>query len=310
MSDRSGALKQKRSREIEVIMKLHFTFLLLIAAIMLIGWTIVNFAAADYAQNRLDELTSYPLLAYVADSTAAVELTDILIMHPAVDRVSVQSGFDASQELIESHALNISADLLSKFNLPDIVHIHLKSAHSAIEQRDSLLVLIQTRVHPDDVESHPALWERISRELHLIKKHSLYLNGFIAVLMLFLVVFMRLNYENWLARLRPLRKRTVVDELREKRAHIRHIVMMMFVPPALSPLLYYLLLYLNKISVFLEWWVFVLQLLVFVIASVVVIISEQTSKHSELLLIDDAPEHQEPEPERSKNNSPSDETLT
>jgi len=268
-------------------MKLHFTFLLLIAALMLIGWTIINYAAAVYAQNRLDELTSYPLLAYVADSTAASELASELIQHPGVDSIKIQSGLEASRQVIESHALNITADLLAKFSLPDIVHIYLQNTHSAIEQRDSLLAKIQTYVHPEDIESHPILYDKISADLHLIKTHSLYLNGFIALLMLLLVVFMRLNYENWQARLRPFKKRTVVDDIREKRTHIRHVVMMMFIPPALSPLLYYILLYLNKISVFLEWWVFALQLIVFIIASVIVIISENSFKHSDLLRIDD-----------------------
>ncbi len=268
-------------------MKLHFTFLLAVAALALVGWTIINYVTADYAQGKLDELTSYPLMAYVPDSTAAQALSGALVIHPAVDSIRIQSGMDASREVIESHSLNIMPDLLAKFNLPDIVHIHLNSAHQMIGQRDSLLALIGEYVHADDIESHPALWKKIIGELHQIKRYSLYLNGFIALLMLLLVTFMRLNYENLQVRLRPYRKRTVVDEMREKRTHIRHIVLMLFIPPTLSPLLYYILLYLNKISVFLDWWIFGLQLIVFIIASIIVIISEKTYEQAELLRTDE-----------------------
>ena len=229
---------------------------LLIALVSLasIAWLGIHYQFEKTELIELQELSSYPIYAYVADTSMVSPLISELSRFPELDSLRIETGFEAGRELVDTYSLPVGEDLLATFVLPDIITLRFLPLPKARHARQNVLSTLYQYLPEQDVDSQSTAWLATETKLN----HQIYLKYavdiLIGLLLIGFCVHSRIGFEQKVLLLHKRRLVTVVDFLRFKASSRNHSLMLFFIPLILSLGLYLLFAWQGMLQWLIPYW--------------------------------------------------------
>lgn len=235
-------------------MALRFYLFLSLVSILVIGWVGMHYQFEGAKQAQLEDLVSYPIYAYLADTTKVSPLLADLRNYPELDSLQYETGASAGRELTETYSLPLNDQLLSGFSFPDIITIRFKADAAARFARHSVISTLRQYLEEEDLDQQSIAWNNSESKLKSLGLLSLITDILVGLLLLLTMIFGRQVYEQRLLLLQKRKAVSVVDYLRLKSLTTRHTFLMFFLPLVISFGLYYILVWQNVLQMILPYW--------------------------------------------------------
>lgn len=235
-------------------MTLRYYLLLSLVTLLVLGWVGLHYQFETAKQAQLQDLVSYPIYAYITDTTKVSSLLSDLGKFPELDSLKHETGPSAGRELTQTYSLPLSDDLLSGFSFPDIITINFKAEPRARFARHSVISTLRQYLGEEDLDQQSIAWNNSEAKLKSLGLLSLITDLLVGLLLLCTMIFGREVYEQRLLLLQKRKSVSVVDYLRIKALTMRHTLMLFFIPLILSFGTYYILIWQNVLEMIIPYW--------------------------------------------------------
>lgn len=235
-------------------MALRFYLFLSLVTILVMGWVGMHYQFEQAKQAQLEDLVSYPLYAYITDTTKVSPLLADLRKYPELDSLQHETGFSAGRELTQTYSLPLNDQLLAGFSFPDIITIWFKAEPAARFARHSVISTLRQYLEEEDMDQQSIAWNNSEAKLKSLSLLSLITDILVGLLLVLTMIFGRQVYEQRLLLLQKRKSVSVVDYLRLKALTTRHTALMFILPLLLSFGLYYILVWQNVLQMIIPYW--------------------------------------------------------
>ncbi|HRY83309.1 MAG TPA: hypothetical protein P5533_01620 [Candidatus Cloacimonadota bacterium] len=288
-------------------MTARFYAILIGITLLLTGWNFAHYQLEQIEQTQLTDLVSYPIYAYVSDTTKVSPLLKELKALPEIAKVKHDTGSAAGLELVQSYNLPVSDEMLSDFRFPDVITIHLQPTNAARLAKPMVTDILRRNLSEIDIDAQSTVWTKTEQQLKAMHRGKIIFTVLIAVLLLLVFVYSRLSLELRILVLQKRKLVSVVDILRYKNKLTSHSLALFFSPLLVSAALYFIPVYYGWILLWgknflLPWWLFATQAGVLLLGTVMITIASHLMDHDnryhrDEIQVEFAPEPKVPEPD-------------
>ena len=235
-------------------MTLRFYLLLALITVASAAWLALHYQFEHSQIQLLEDITSFPVYAYVSDTSKVSPLLSELSRFPELDSLQLETGTQAGRELVHSYNLPVSDDLLATYSFPDLITIRFLPVPAALAARSSVISTLWQYLPEEDVDAQSMAWTKNELRYRQIGRRKLYVDIYAGIMLLLCFVFGRLVFEQSLLLLHKRKQVSVVDYLRHKAQTRNHSLMLFLLPLLLGFGTYYILAWQNLLSLILPYW--------------------------------------------------------
>lgn len=252
--------------------------------LLLIGWSFAHYQHERIEQTQLTDLVSYPIYAYVSDTTKVSSLLKELKAIPEIAKVTHDTGEAAGLELVQSYNLPVSDEMLSDFRFPDVLTIHLQATNAARLAKPRITDILRRSIPEIDIDAQSTVWTKTELQLKAMQRSKITFTVLIALLLLLVFIYSRLSLELRILVLQKRKLVSVVDILRYKGKITQHSLLLFFLPLALNAAVYFIPVYygwnlLWGKDFLLPWWLFAAQAAVLLLGTILITIASHLIEH-------------------------------
>ena len=261
-------------------MNRSFFFILILITLVLTGWSYVHYQYLESREFRLNQLSELPIFVYMDDLNHLEQLArELLETIPEIDSLFLESGLQAAQEMLSNFPeLGIEPNTLTEYHFPNILTITFKPMLSSFSARDMALQFLHDNNVPSrDIDDQNPAWSSAKKELDFLNSRWSQTTFFIAITVFLMIVFARLYLYLQEAMHRQGKSQTLLEKVRASEINRLHNALLLTLPILINIALYYILLALNKLSPFINWSFFLVQLITLVAAIITAILVNNLS---------------------------------
>jgi hypothetical protein len=172
--------------------------IILIFVIILLALLIWDSLSCAYFQQKMvldNEIAEKPVLLISNSSSALDSLGSLLQNHSLVNTYSIERDSLISNILIETYRLEKARNILSKYDLPDVMKIYLKGSTLDIHTYLELENMIKLK-YPDVIYRYNIdhLLKHYENSIFLLNSYYA-ANGILMLFLLLLLIFLRYHFE-------------------------------------------------------------------------------------------------------------------
>lgn len=287
----------------------RFYTLMAVLTLLLIAWNYAHYQQESIEQTQLNDLASYPIYAYVSDTTKVGPLLRDLKTIPELEEVKRDTGAAAGLELVQSYNLPVSDEMLAGFRFPDVLTISFKATNAARLAKPVVVDILRRQLPEVDIDAQSTVWTKTETQLKALQHAKIVFTILIGLMFLLVGIYTRLALELRILLLQKRKMVSVVDVLRYKSMMTQHSLLLFFVPLLLSAALYFIPVYYgwNLIwgkNFLLPWWLFATQAGLLLVITVIISIITHLMDHDNRLHRDEI--HVDFTPPAAQNSVPAD----
>jgi len=235
-------------------MSSRFYAILALISILAMAWIAVHYKFEEAQQQQLEDLTSYPIYAYVADTSKVSPMMAELKRFPELDSLHFETGAQAGRELVDTYSLPVSDDLLAGFSFPDLITLELKAIPASRWAKTNIINTLRQFIPEEDIDAQSIAWAKSEAKLKSLILLKILSDILIGILLLIVFIFVRMHFEQRLLLLHKRKQVSVVDYLRHKSQTRNHSIMLLVVPLVLGLGTYAILAWQNVLAFILPYW--------------------------------------------------------
>lgn len=252
--------------------------------LLLLGWSFAHYQYEKIEQTQLTDLVSYPIYAYISDTTKVAPLLKELKAIPEIEKLSHDTGDAAGLELVQSYNLPVSDEMLADFRFPDVLTIHLKASNAARLAKPRVTDILRRSLPEIDIDAQSTVWSKTEQQLKAMQRGKITFAILVGILLLLVFIYSRLSLELRILVLQKRKLVSVVDILRYKGNITRHSLLLFFLPLLISAALYFIPVYygwniLWGKGFLLPWWLFAAQAGVLLLGTIIITIASHLMDH-------------------------------
>ena len=259
-------------------MTARFYALLIGIVLLLMAWNYTHYQQELLEQAQLKDLASYPIYAYISDTTKVSVLRQQLKAVAEIDSLRHDTGENAGLELVQSYSLPIGEDMLAGFRFPDVLTIYLRGNNAARLAKPKVISMLRRELPEVDIDGQSIVWTKTENQFKAMQRNKIIITALLAIMLLFAFIYARIAMALRILVMQKRKLVSVVDVLRFKAESTKHSLLLLFIPPLVSAALYFIPVYYGWVSIWgkdflLPWWLFATQGGVLLLGTIVVAIS-------------------------------------
>jgi hypothetical protein len=252
-------------------MKQRFLVLLITGILLILGWTIIEYLLQGLIQYQYKQVVKYPVTVYSWDTELMKQLQSELLMHKFVEKVEYTSSEESRNVMIEKYKLDNPDDILQSDALPQLLRIYIKGSAKAREQK--LIIKDKLDKLPDKnrlmVEYQDEIWNATFKRVDQWNQIRWILIGFLGLVIFLVFLLKRLHYEHYAARIRHQTETKLVNDLHAHDFYWANTALLSLLPVGISFFLYEIAYTSEWLTYVMDWYFFLIQLGVVLLAAVI-----------------------------------------
>lgn len=264
-------------------MKRHFSILVLTGILLILGWTIVEYLLQSQIQYQFQQVSSYPILVYSWDVKLLQNLQEEVEQKDFVRETVYKTSEQSAVEMIQKYGLSGAEEILQERALPDMLLIYLKGDAQSRSYKIILRDKLDNHSDKDRImtEYQNDIWDNTFKRVDQLSQIRWILIAFIGLVIFLVFLLKRLHYEHHLARIRHLLKAKPVEDIKVRDHFWGNSFLLWILPVGISVILYQLLYYNDWLIYTIDWYFFLIELGVIILATLIAYPFVLKYKHEE-----------------------------
>lgn len=264
-------------------MRQQFLILILTAALLIMGWTIIEYLMQSQIQFHYKQLDSYPIMIYSWDDELVKALGDSIGKYDFVQEIVHKTSEESAEEMIKKYGLTGVEEILKDNTLPEMLIIYLKGSAEARKDKLVLKDMLDNHVEKERmmVEYQSDIWEITFTRIDQLVQIRWIVTAFLALVIFLIFLLKRLHYEHHLARILHLLNAGLDRDKQVSNSYWGNSFLLNVVPIVISYILYRIFYSSDWLIYSISFYFFILQLVVVYTASIVAFPFVVKYKHAE-----------------------------